>query len=147
MKQQDRIRILTRLVLVLTVLGTAGASAFTLWPNSLPPANLYRVVAYLDRAPSDVNVRDRIRIRAAGFAERELIVTDYQTPGETGLDLDLSRALGGRYAIMGSKEDVERLFMIPPGQQLVAVVVAYNDGPSLYIADLDDDPSGRKKSG
>ena len=147
MKNENRLRALAPLVLILTVLGTGGASAFTLWPHSLPQANLYRVVAYLDRAPSDVNIRDRIRIRAAGFPERELIVTDYQTPGETGLDLDLSRALGGRYAIMGSPEDIHRLFEVPPAQQIVALVVAYNEGPpSLYIADLDDDPSGRKNS-
>jgi hypothetical protein len=147
MKHTKRFRLVARLVLMLSVLGAAGASAFSLWPDSLPPTNLYRVVAYLDRAPSGANIRDRIRIRAQGFPERELIVTDYQTPGETGLDLDLSRALGGRYGIMGSPEDVRRLFEIPPAQQLVAFVVAYQRPPSLYIADLDDDPSGRRKSG
>src|SRR6185436_12374968 len=83
MKHTKRFRLVARLVLMLSVLGAAGASAFSLWPDSLPPTNLYRVVAYLDRAPSGANIRDRIRIRAQGFPERELIVTDYQTPGET----------------------------------------------------------------
>jgi hypothetical protein len=76
MKLENRIRIPALMVLVLAVLGTGGASAFTLWPHSLPQTNLYRVVGYLDRAPSDVNIRDRIRISAPGFQERELLVTD-----------------------------------------------------------------------
>ena len=112
-------------------------AALAIWPESLPQPNLYRVVGYLDQAPPNAKVRDRITIHASGYRERELLVAEYGTPGETSLDLELSRALGRRYGVSGAKEEVEKLFSIPPGQQFSALFVAYQDGPRLLIGDLE----------
>jgi hypothetical protein len=121
---------------LLGALATAGA-ALAVWPDSLPQPNLYRVVGYLDQAAPNVKVRDRITIYARGHRDRELLVAQYGTPGETSIDLELSRALGRRYAVAGSPEDVERLFALPAGREFSALFVAYQDGPRLLIGELE----------
>ena len=120
----------------LGLLAAAGA-VLAVWPDSLPQPNLYRVVGYLDQAAPNVKVRDRITIYAPGQRDRELLVAEYGTPGETSIDLELSRALGRRYAVAGSKEDVAKLFSLPAGQQFSALFVAYQDGPRLLIGELE----------
>ena len=124
---------------LILLVGAGAAGAFSLWPNDLPrQPNLYRVVGYLDHAPEGVKVRDRVTIRAQGFPTRELLVTQYGTPGETTIDLELSRALGRRYAISGTGAEVARLFSIPEKQEFAALFVAYTDGPpNLVIGDLE----------
>jgi hypothetical protein len=136
----ETVKRLRSLVAILAVLGGPGAAiAFNLWPHSLPrQPNLYRVVGYLDEAPKNTVARDRITIHAPGRADREMLVIEYQTPGETPLDMELSRALGRRYGLMGPKAEVAKFLDIPKGEQFIAVFLAYTDGPpSLYVADLE----------
>ena len=132
-------RYLFSLVLVSALVVAGEAVAFNLWPHSLPrQPNLYRVVGYLDEAPKDIVIRDRITIQAPGRPDRELLVIDYRTPGATPLDLELSRVLGRRYGLRGPKLEVAKLLDIPKGEQFVAVFLAYTDGPpSLYIGNLE----------
>ena len=112
-------------------------AAFAVWPDSLPQPTLYRVVGYLDQVPPNVKVRDRITIYAPGHRDRELLVAAYGTPGETSIDLDLSRALGRRYTVAGPADEVEKLLSLPAGRQFSALFVAYQDGPRLLIGDLE----------
>ena len=123
------------LVLTFVLAFAVEAVAFNLWPRQ---PKIYRVVGYLDEAPKDGVIRDRITIQAPGQPDRELLVIDYRTPGETPLDFELSRNLGRRYRLMGPKTEVAKLLDIPKGVQFVAVFHAYTDGPpGLYIGDLE----------
>jgi hypothetical protein len=120
-----------------TLVLTAATSAFALWPSNLPhQPQLYVIQGYLDRAPENAAIMDRIGIEAHG-KRRTLLVTWYGTPGETGLDRYLSRSMAQPFSVNGTKDDVRRLIEAPPGTRVDGTFVAYTDGPpSLLIADL-----------
>ena len=132
-------RLLRTLLAAAAIFLTAAvaASAFSLWPNGLPhQPQLYVIQGYLDRAPEQTAIMDRIDIQAHG-TRRTLLVTWYGTPGETDLDRYLSRSMAQPFTVNGAKEDVRRLIDASPGARVEGTFAAYTDGPpSLLIADL-----------
>ena len=124
-------------------LAIAGsAAAFTLWPFDLPRRPvLYNIEGTLDRAPEGGRVLDRIDITTDG-QKRELLVSRYGTPGETMLDEHLSRNMLRRYVIRGRKEDVARIFALPPGGEIAGKFLVYTDGvPWMMISELERPPA------
>jgi hypothetical protein len=104
-------------------------------PNFRPPP-LYLIEGYLDRAPQDAEIVDRIDITAQG-RRHTLLITRYGMPGETGLDRYLSRVMAESFAIQGASEDVERLAGAPSGTKIAGTFAAYTgSSPWLLIVDL-----------
>ena len=119
----------------------ARAAAWTIWPFDLPQQpTLYIIRGYLDQAPPDAKIMDRIEI-SANHKNRTLLVTWYGTPGETMLDRYLSRVMAHPYSIRGANEDVSRIIDAPPGSEIEGTFAAYTNGPpSLLITDLQRPP-------
>jgi hypothetical protein len=110
--------------------------AFSLSPYVLHPPSLYIIEGYLDRAPQDAKIQDRLEITAHG-RRRTLLVTSYGTPGETGFDRYLSRVMAQPFAIEGPSDEVDRLAAAPAGTKIAGTFAAYTGGsPWLLIADL-----------
>jgi len=111
--------------------------AFTIWPFDLPrQPQLYIIRGYLDEAPKDAKIADRIEIAANG-KHRMLLVTWYGTPGETLLDRYLSRVMARPFTIRGPGEDVSRMIDAPSGTEIEGTFAAYTNGPPmLMITDL-----------
>jgi hypothetical protein len=109
-------------------------------PNFRPPP-LYLIEGYLDRAPKEADVLDRIGITAQG-RRHTLLITRYATPGETGLDRYLSRVvMAHSFAIQGAPEDVDRLAGAPSGTKIAGTFAAYTgSSPWLLIVDLTAPP-------
>ena len=131
-------RALGRLLGAACLLVAARTASFALSPRSgdLHQPSLYIIEGYLDRAPHDVEIQDKIDITAHG-RRHTLLVTRYGTPGETGLDRYLSRVMAQPFAIQGTSEDVERLANAPAGTKIAGTFAAYTCGsPSLLITDL-----------
>ncbi len=137
------VRTIARLSRPLVVAGaliaaaSSGAGGFSLWPNNLPPQpSLYLIHGYLDRAPEGARVIDRIDISMDG-RRRELLVARYGTPGETSLDLFLSRTMTRNYSVRGTPEQLRELAEAPAGTEIRGTFAAYTDGPPwLLISDL-----------
>jgi len=108
-------------------------------PNFRPP--LYLIEGYLDRAPKEANVLDRIEISAQS-RRHTLLITGYATPGESGLDRYLSRVVMAQsFAIQGAPEDVDRLAGAPSGTKIAGTFAAYTgSSPWLLIVDLTAPP-------
>ena len=131
-------RALGLLLVAACLLAATHTASFALspWPNDLRQPALYIIEGYLDRAPQDAKIQDRIDITAHG-RRHTLLVTRYGTPGETGLDGYLSRVMAQPFAIEGTSEDVDRLVDAPPGTKIAGMFAAYTHGsPWLLIADL-----------
>jgi hypothetical protein len=114
------------------------AVSFAISPgvNNLQPPALYVIEGYLDRAPEQAEIRDRIEIVVQG-RRRSLLVTRYGTPGEIGLDRYLSRVMTQPFAIEGTSEEVDRFGAAPSGARIAGTFAAYTQGaPRLRIADL-----------
>jgi len=106
--------------------------------NNLQPPELYVIEGYLDHAPEQTEIRDRIEIVVQG-RRHWLLVTRYGTPGEIGLDRYLSRVMTQPFAIEGTSEEVDRLGAAPSGARIAGTFAAYTQGaPRLRIADLTD---------
>jgi hypothetical protein len=106
--------------------------------NDLQTPALYVIEGYLDRAPEQAEIRDRIEIVARG-RRHSLLVTRYGTPGEMGLDRYLSRVMTQPFTIEGTSEDVDRLDAAPNGARIAGTFALYTQGvPRLRIADLTD---------
>ena len=129
------------LVAVAFMLAGIGRAAATIWPFDLPQQpTLYIIRGYLDQAPPDAKIMDRIEI-SANHKNRTLLVTWYGTPGETMLDRYLSRVMAHPYSTRGAKEDVSRIIDAPPGSEIEGTFAAYTNGPpSLLITDLQRPP-------
>jgi len=129
-------KVAVALVAILATLSVAPALALS--PRIRQPS-LYRIEAYLDEAPENAEVRDRIRISAVGRGERELLLTEYRAQGETDISARLSRrALGRRFIVRGFEKPVAELFALPAGEAFVAYLHAYLDAaPSLYVIELE----------
>jgi hypothetical protein len=129
----------------ITVVGLLIASrpvSFAISPgmNNLQTPALYVIEGYLDRAPEQAEIRDRIEIVVQG-RRHSLLVTRYGTPGEIGLDRYLSRVMTQPFAIEGTSEEVDRLGAAPSGARIAGTFAAYTQGPPrLRIADLTDPP-------
>jgi hypothetical protein len=121
------------------------AACFLVAPNttafdfSLPNVHsppLYLIEGYLDRAPQEAEVVDRIHITAQG-RRHTLLILRYGMPGEIGLDRYLSRVMTESFAIQGASEDVERLAGAPSGTKIAGTFAAYTgSSPWLLIVDL-----------
>jgi hypothetical protein len=108
-------------------------------PNFRPPT-LYLIEGYLDRAPKEADVLDRIEITAQG-RRHTLLITRYGTSGGTGLDRYLSRVMAESFAIQGAPEDVDRLAGAPLGTKIAGTFAAYTgSSPWLLIVDLTAPP-------
>jgi hypothetical protein len=130
---------LRNLLLVIAVLAAAStARAFSLWPESLPKQpSLYVIHGYLDRAPDGEKILDRIDI-TADHHRRTLLVIWYGTPGETTLDLQLSRSMAQPFEIRGPSDLVTRIGNAPAGTRIEGKFAAYTSGPPwLLIAEID----------
>ena len=104
----------------------------------MQPPELYVIEGYLDHAPEQTEIRDRIEIVVQG-RRHWLLVTRYGTPGEIGLDRYLSRVMTQPFAIEGTSEEVDRLGAAPSGARIAGTFAAYTQGaPRLRIADLTD---------
>ena len=125
----------------------ASLEVFAGWPESLPKQpSMYVIEGFLDRAPQGTKIADRIDLVHSGYARRTLLVTSYGTPGETPLDLYLSRSMSSTYSLNGVDADVERVMKAPGGTKVEGTFVAYTSGsPSLLIGDLRN-PSDEKKA-
>ena len=132
------IRRSTRAFALSVVLAASAGHAFSLWPEDLSTrGELYTIHGYLDRAPEERRILDRIEVRTDGKV-RTLLVTWYGTPGETMLDRHLSRNMSRRYTIHGSREEVRRLAGSAPGTKIRGMFTAYTLGPPwLRIAKLE----------
>jgi hypothetical protein len=96
----------------------------------------YIIEGYLDRAPKNVQIRDRIDIMVEG-RRRTLLVARYGTPGETGLDHYLSRIMAKPFGISGTQEELDSLVEAPTGTRIAGTFAAYTQGaPWLLIANL-----------
>lgn len=110
----------------------AGASAFSLWPHSLPKQpQLYIVEGYLDQAPAGTKILDDIRI-SVNQRERTLLITSYGY-GEVFYDLHLSRNLSSTYFIRGPQEELQQLTVAPAGTRIAGTFAAYTDGPPWLL--------------
>ena len=104
-------------------------------PNFRPPP-LYLIEGYLDRAPEEAEIIDRIEITTQG-RRHTLLITRYGTPSETGLDRYLSRVTPQSFAIRGASEDVERIANASSGTKIAGTFAAYTgSSPWLLIVDL-----------
>jgi hypothetical protein len=108
-------------------------------PNFRPPP-LYLIEGYLDRAPKEADILDRIEITAQG-RRHTLLITRYGTSGD-GLDRYLSRVVMAQsFAIQGAPEDVDRLAGAPSGTKIAGTFAAYTgSSPWLLIVDLTAPP-------
>ena len=122
-------------IVALALVAFAGvALAADRWPSSLvKPPKLYLIKGYLDRAPKGAVVADEIEVTAPGVAARKFLITEYRTPGETPLDLYLSRAMPNRFSVMGRDELVYRLLDAPAGAAVEGTFVAYSHGPPMLM--------------
>ncbi len=59
-------RALGLLLVAACLLAAAHTASFALWPNDLRQPSLYIIEGYLDRAPQDAKIQDRIDITAHG---------------------------------------------------------------------------------
>lgn len=101
---------------------------------------MYLIDGFLDRLPEGKPSLDEIEISAQGQTRR-LFVTEYGTPGETSLDMHLSRNMSSRFGLMGSPEEKSRLMDAPEGSAVRGLFIAYTSGaPSLLIGQLDLPP-------
>lgn len=129
------------------VVATGSASAFNLWPHSLPrQPQVYLVRGYIDEAPAGVTVRDRITITdPEATKRRELLITSYGY-GQISIDVELSRNLSTRYAVRGEPSQVASLIDAEKGTEIDAKFLVYTDGPPfLLIATLEFPAKGRAK--
>jgi hypothetical protein len=117
----------------------ATARSFPGWPSDLPDKpKMYLIDGYLDRTPEGVPALDEIAVAARGKADRKLFVTEYGTPGETMLDMHLSRNMARTYSLTGSVEEVARMIDAPEGAQVRGLFIAYTSGaPVLLIGQLE----------
>jgi hypothetical protein len=127
---------LAKLVAAIGILVTASAAFAFRIPLSPPPP--YIIDGYLERAPKDATVIDRIEISAYHQPKRWLLVTSYRAPGEIGLDRYLSRVLVRPFMITGNPQDVSRILNAPAGTEIKGTFVVYTRSyPSLHIAQLE----------
>ncbi len=126
------------MLLAACLLGAGHTISFA-FSASLPDfrrPSLYVIEGYLDRAPEDAEILDRIDITAQG-RRHTLLITRYGTPGETGFDRYLSRVMAQSFAIRGAPEDVDRLGGAPSGTKIAGTFAAYTgSSPWLLIVDL-----------
>lgn len=118
----------------------ATAWSFPGWPSDLPDKpKMYLIDGYLDHTPEGVPALDEIAVAArGGKADRKLFVTEYGTPGETMLDMHLSRNMARTYSLTGSVEEVARMIDAPEGAQVRGLFIAYTSGaPVLLIGQLE----------
>src|SRR5205085_120245 len=129
----------SRLAMLAAAVGiSATASAALALRIPLAPPPIYIIDGYLDRAPKDATVIDRIEISADHGPKRSLLVTSYRAPGEIGLDRYLSRVLVRPFIITGKSEDVSRIANAPAGSEIKGTFVVYTRSyPSLHIAQLE----------
>jgi hypothetical protein len=105
-------------------------------PFDLPP--VFQIEGYLDRAPDDAKVIDRVHITAPGKRTRELLVTNYRAIGGVLLDRYLSRELFDKWSVSGDRSAVARLLEAPAGARVAGTFVVYTKGyPTLVVAQLD----------
>jgi hypothetical protein len=124
------------MLLAACLLVAANTTAFEFSPPNFNAPSLYLIEGYLDRAPRDAEIVDRIAITVQG-RRHTLLITRYGMPGETGPDRYLSRVLPQPFAIQGGSEDVERLAGAPPGTKIAGTFAAYTgSSPWLLIVDL-----------
>jgi hypothetical protein len=133
-KQSRRI-FLAAVTFVIALAAQGGARE--IWPFDLPrQPQLYIIRGYLDQAPPDAKVADRIEIEA-NHKRHMLLVTWYGTPGETLLDRYLSRVMARPFSLRGAPEEVSRIIDAPPGTAIEGTFAAYTNGPPmLMITDL-----------
>ena len=113
------------------------AAAFGVVVPSPPP--VYRIEGYLDRAPADAKVIDRIDVTASGRPVRWLLVTSYRSFGSVLLDRYLSRAMRHPWLVRGPADDVGRLLGAAAGARIEGTFLVYADVvPSIYVEDLDE---------
>jgi hypothetical protein len=111
------------------------------WPDEIRQPSYYIIEGYLDRAPKDIQIHDRIDI-VVGGKRRTLLVARYGTPGETGLDRYLSRIMAKPFGISGTPEEISSLAQAPAETRITGSFVAYTQGaPWLLIADLTEPAS------
>lgn len=139
---KERVFLVATLVLaaVLSTVGAECALAHQLpgVPRMTPP-KLYVIDGYLDRAPENATVVDRVQIYAAGKPKRWLLVTSYEAPGAVMPGGYLSWVLQQQgYTVSGKPEDVDRLLRAPAGAEIKVKFAVYAPAyPLLVIATLD----------
>ena len=127
------------LAALLILAGVTKASGFSFRSDS---PRLYLIQGYLDQAPKDAKVIDRVEIAASGERSRQLLVTSYRSPGVL-LDYR-SREPMLPYHVIGNPAYVFRLLEAPQGTQIEGTFAIYAQAvPSLLILSLDIPASGR----
>jgi hypothetical protein len=136
-------RVLGMLVAACLLVATHASSVDFSVLNNFHRPPLYIIEGYLDRAPKEAEIVDRIDITVQG-RRHTLLIARYATPGETGLDRYLSRVMAQSFAIQGASEEVDRLAGAPPGTKIAGTFAAYTGGsPWLLIVDLVAPPPKR----
>lgn len=122
------------------VLFANGAVAFRpLFPVAPP---VYLIEGYIDRAPDESKVIDKVDISGQDLPVRWLLVTSYRAIGGVLLNDYLSRTLQHPWLVRGKREDVARLLGAPAGAAVEGTFLVYAGGvPSLFVADLDKPPA------
>lgn len=101
-----------------------------------PPPSVYVIEGYLDRAPKDARILDRIDISANG-RRHTLLVTRFGAPGETRLGRRLSWAMAASFTLRGTPEEVDRLADARSGAKVAGTFAAYTGTvPWLLIVNL-----------
>lgn len=134
-----RLRRSTFFVALVATLAAAGAALASSWPSNLPEQpSMIRIEGYLDRAPENTPVLDRIELVGKNQPRRPFFVTEYGAPGEIPLDQHLSRSMSNVYGLMGEPALVQRLIEAPSGAHVRGTFVAYTYGsPALLIGELE----------
>lgn len=116
----------------------AAAAEVSGWPADLPKGpTMYTIDGFLDQLPEGRPAMDEIEISSRGTT-RTLYVVEYGSPGETSLDMHLSRNMSRRYGLMGSPEEIGRLIDAPAGSAIRGTFIAYTSGaPALKIGKLE----------
>src|SRR5438045_8881436 len=92
---------------VLAVLVSAASAAAFRVPFRIAPP-VYLIQGYLDQAPDESKVIDRVDVTAEGESVRWLLVTSYRAIGGVLLGQYLSRTLQHPWLVRGKREDVAR---------------------------------------
>jgi len=118
----------------------SGAAAFRPPFRIAPP--VYLIEGYVDMAPDESKVIDRVDVTAEGQSTRWLLVTSYKAIGGVLLGDYLSRSLAHPWLVRGKPEEVARLLKAPAGTPVEGTFLVYAGGvPSIFIADLDKPPA------
>lgn len=130
------------------MLRTAVLTTLAVWVTASsalaigPRLEAFRVQGYVDRAPADVRVLDRLEV-GRGESARTIFVTEsVPVAGADGCaSCDALYDMRSRYDVVGDRGDVERLLETPVGAKISAVLTRPRADRHLLVQDVDADDS------